>query len=77
VSREFAQSLSYQLPKEKLVYGPHQIEAMISQNTTIFRQLTLRDQRGDVRHSGLRRHGHTQREAAHDPYRAAHHDNQQ
>jgi uncharacterized membrane protein (UPF0182 family) len=29
-----------------LVYGPNQIEAMISQNTTISQQLTLWDQRG-------------------------------
>jgi uncharacterized membrane protein (UPF0182 family) len=29
-----------------LVYGPNQIEAMISQNTTIYQQLTLWDQRG-------------------------------
>ena len=36
----------YQLPKDKLVYGPSQIEAMINQNTTISQQLTLWDQRG-------------------------------
>jgi uncharacterized membrane protein (UPF0182 family) len=36
----------YQLPKEKLVYGPSQIEAMINQNTTISQQLTLWDQKG-------------------------------
>jgi hypothetical protein len=38
--------LFYQLPKEKLIYGPNQIEAMINKNTTISQQLTLWDQRG-------------------------------
>jgi uncharacterized membrane protein (UPF0182 family) len=38
--------LFYQLSKEKLIYGPNQIEAMINQNTTISQQLTLWDQRG-------------------------------
>ena len=42
----YGKILFYQLPKEKLVYGPNQIEAMISQNTTISQQLTLWDQRG-------------------------------
>jgi uncharacterized protein len=32
---EYAKMLFYQLPKEKLIYGPNQIEAMIDQNTTI------------------------------------------
>jgi uncharacterized protein len=36
--------LFYQLPKEKLIYGPNQIEAMINQNTAISQQLTLWDQ---------------------------------
>ena len=34
------------LPKEKLIYGPRQVEAMIDQNPNISRQLTLWDQRG-------------------------------
>jgi uncharacterized membrane protein (UPF0182 family) len=43
---EYGKTLFYQLPKEKLIYGPNQIEAMIDQNTTISQQLTLWDQRG-------------------------------
>jgi len=35
-----------QLPKEKLIYGPNQIGAMIDQNTTISQQLTLWNQNG-------------------------------
>ena len=42
----YGQSIFYQLPKEKLVYGPNQIEAMIDQNTNISQQLTLWDQKG-------------------------------
>jgi len=42
----YGKMLFYQLPKEKLVYGPNQIEAMINQSTTISQQLTLWDQRG-------------------------------
>ena len=48
---EYGKTLFYQLPKEKLIYGPNQIEAMIDQNTTISRQLTLWDQRGSRSHS--------------------------
>src|SRR5262249_17635158 len=36
----------YKLSKESLVLGPLQVEAMIDQDTTISRQLTLWDQRG-------------------------------
>jgi len=36
----------YNLPKEKLVYGPMQIEARVDQQTEISRQLSLWDQRG-------------------------------
>ena len=36
----------YKLPKNKLVYGPMQIETRISQDTEIARQLSLWDQRG-------------------------------
>jgi hypothetical protein len=43
---EYGKMLFYELPKEKLIYGPRQIEAMIDQNTTISQQLTLWDQRG-------------------------------
>ena len=43
---DYGKMLFYQLPKEKLVYGPMQIEAMIDQNTTISQQLTLWDQKG-------------------------------
>lgn len=43
---EYGKMLFYQLPKEKLIYGPTQIEAMIDQNTTIAQQLTLWDQKG-------------------------------
>ena len=42
----YGKMLFYQLPKEKLIYGPMQIEAMIDQNTTISQQLTLWDQKG-------------------------------
>lgn len=43
---EYGKTLFYQLPKEKLIYGPMQIEAMIDQNTTISQQLSLWDQKG-------------------------------
>ncbi|MGB8495646.1 MAG: UPF0182 family protein [Candidatus Acidiferrum sp.] len=43
---EYGKMLFYQLPKEKLIYGPMQIEAMIDQNTTISQQLTLWNQKG-------------------------------
>ena len=43
---DYGKLLFYQLPKDKLVYGPNQIEAMIDQNTTISQQLTLWDQKG-------------------------------
>ena len=36
----------YKFPKQKLVYGPRQIEARIDQDTTISQQLTLWQQRG-------------------------------
>jgi uncharacterized membrane protein (UPF0182 family) len=38
--------LVYKLPKEKLVYGPMQIEARIDQQTDISRELSLWGQRG-------------------------------
>ena len=43
---EYGKMLFYELPKEKLIYGPNQIAAMIDQNTTISQQLTLWDQKG-------------------------------
>ena len=43
---EYGKMLFYELPKEKLIYGPMQIEAMINQNTAIAAQLTLWDQKG-------------------------------
>jgi uncharacterized protein len=43
---EYGKMLFYRLPKERLIYGPMQIEAMIDQNTTISQQLTLWDQKG-------------------------------
>lgn len=43
---EYGKMLFYELPKDKLIYGPNQIEAMIDQNTTISQQLTLWDQKG-------------------------------
>ncbi len=42
----YGSKLFYQLPKEKLIYGPSQIEAMIDQDPTISQQLTLWDQSG-------------------------------
>lgn len=36
----------YKFPKERLIYGPLQVEAMIDQDTVISRQLSLWDQRG-------------------------------
>ena len=43
---EYGKMLFYELPKEKLIYGPNQVEAMIDQNTTISQQLTLWNQHG-------------------------------
>ncbi len=43
---EYGKMLFYELPKEKLIYGPNQVEAMIDQNTTISQQLTLWNQQG-------------------------------
>jgi uncharacterized membrane protein (UPF0182 family) len=38
--------LVYQFPKQKMIYGPTQIEALIDQNTEISAQLSLWSQRG-------------------------------
>jgi uncharacterized protein len=43
---QYGQVLVYQLPKERLTFGPIQVEAMIDQNTLISEQLSLWDQRG-------------------------------
>ena len=43
---QYGKMLFYQLPKEKLIYGPNQVEALIDQNTTISQQLTLWNQNG-------------------------------
>jgi uncharacterized membrane protein (UPF0182 family) len=43
---DYGKKLFYELPKDKLIYGPNQIEALINQNTTISQQLTLWNQNG-------------------------------
>ncbi|WGS20566.1 MULTISPECIES: UPF0182 family protein [unclassified Bradyrhizobium] len=43
---DYGKIIVFLLPKEKLIYGPSQVEAMIDQNTNISRQLSLWDQRG-------------------------------
>ncbi len=43
---DYGQLLVYKLPKDKLILGPMQIEAMIDQDPIISRQLSLWDQRG-------------------------------
>ncbi|HUJ39174.1 MAG TPA: UPF0182 family protein [Candidatus Acidoferrales bacterium] len=43
---DYGQMLFYELPKDKLIYGPMQIEAMIDQNPVISQQLTLWNQKG-------------------------------
>ena len=43
---DYGKIVVFMLPKEKLIYGPSQVEAMIDQNTDISRQLSLWDQRG-------------------------------
>jgi len=43
---DYGKMIFYELPKEKLIFGPNQIEAMINQNTTISEQLTLWNQNG-------------------------------
>jgi len=45
-SPEYGHLIVYQLPKERLTFGPIQVEAMIDQNTLISEQLSLWDQRG-------------------------------
>jgi uncharacterized membrane protein (UPF0182 family) len=43
---DYGHMLVFNLPKDKLIYGPNQVDALINQNTGISRQLTLWDQRG-------------------------------
>ena len=43
---DYGKLVVYEFPKEKLVYGPFQIEALINQNTYISQQLSLWNQMG-------------------------------
>jgi uncharacterized protein len=43
---DYGKLIVYEFPKEKLVYGPFQIEALINQSTEISRQLSRRNQMG-------------------------------
>jgi uncharacterized membrane protein (UPF0182 family) len=43
---DYGKLIVYEFPKDKLVYGPFQIEALINQNTYISQQLTLWNQMG-------------------------------
>src|SRR6202035_5414464 len=43
---DYGKLIVYEFPKEKLVYGPFQIEARINQSTEISQQLTLWNQMG-------------------------------
>src|SRR6202021_3458589 len=43
---DYGKLIVFEFPKEKLVYGPFQIEARINQNTEISQQLTLWNQMG-------------------------------
>ncbi len=42
----YGEMVVYNLPRERLIYGPNQIESRIDQDTEISRQVTLWDQRG-------------------------------
>jgi hypothetical protein len=42
----YGELVAFRLPKERLIMGPIQVEAMIDQDTRISRQLSLWDQRG-------------------------------
>ena len=42
----YGKTIVFMLPKERLIYGPRQVEAMIDQNPNISQQLTLWDQLG-------------------------------
>ena len=43
---DYGKLIVYEFPKDKVVYGPFQIEALINQNTDISQQLTLWNQMG-------------------------------
>ncbi|HUH83741.1 MAG TPA: UPF0182 family protein [Stellaceae bacterium] len=43
---DYGKLIVYEFPKEKLVYGPYQIEARIQQNTEISQQISLWNQMG-------------------------------
>ena len=43
---QYGRLLVYEFPKDKLIYGPYQIEALINQNTEISQQISLWNQRG-------------------------------
>jgi uncharacterized membrane protein (UPF0182 family) len=43
---DYGKLIVYEFPKDKLVYGPFQIEALINQNTYISQQLSLWNQMG-------------------------------
>src|SRR5207302_7547324 len=43
---DYGRLIVYEFPKEKLVYGPFQIEARIHQNTEISQQISLWNQMG-------------------------------
>ena len=45
-SAHYGELIVYEFPKDKLVYGPFQIEARINQNTAISQQLSLWNQLG-------------------------------
>ncbi|MDO4988110.1 MAG: UPF0182 family protein [Synergistes sp.] len=45
-SKSYGELLVYQFPKQKLIYGPGQVEALIDQNPEISAQLSLWSQRG-------------------------------
>jgi hypothetical protein len=42
----YGKLIAYEFPKEKLIYGPYQIAALINQNTEVSQQLTLWNQSG-------------------------------
>jgi uncharacterized membrane protein (UPF0182 family) len=42
----YGELVEYEFPKERVIYGPQQIEARIDQDTTISQQLSLWNQRG-------------------------------
>jgi uncharacterized membrane protein (UPF0182 family) len=43
---DYGKLIIYEFPKDKLVYGPYQIEALINQNTQISQQISLWNQMG-------------------------------